>query len=320
MLFSGLLVFSLSEESYGQVSVPNTFKAGSPIRSADVNQNFQVLQSAINKVQSDIDKKTVKSQIIDCDNSTSKTPIQDYLRTAGDGWVISVSGKCDDSLVLLSYGTIFALNRASVGRLSIAVGAVVNGLRISGYVDSNGRWQGGVANAINAPFQTQLYNVEIECPRANSEGACNTGLAISSDAFLSGVVISGGWDRGMTVGYGATVRLNMTRTQPSVTFGISFKLDSTRFNSSSRFSEDIGVGFGSTLVDTSNVPSAVGLIESLNIDIGGRAFLAQPIKQVRLGPDAFLRSLSDLTHSTVTCRSAENGAIVVSRDDKVMKC
>ena len=306
-----------------QVTVPNTFTPGNPIKSADVNANFKALESAVNKISSVGNPSSVITATIDCAKSASKTPIMDFLRTLTpqDQFSITVSGKCDDSLTLIGYGEILGRDGATVGRLTLGRGAIITGLTVSGYTDSAGKWQGGLSVGSNTRFQSHLYDVVIDCPRAASEYVCNTGLAISSDAYLSGVIIKGGWSRGMTVAYGATVKLRGTVPTTVPIFGVSFKLDASRFSDPSRFNEDIGVGFGSSLVDLSVIASSSETIEVLNIDEGSSVFLSKPIKKVSIGTGAFLRSLSELSDSAITCSPTGNGAIV-SRPgtSRVYKC
>ncbi len=77
VLFAGLLL--ASPGAYGDVTVPNTFKPGSPIKSAEMNANFKSLETAVNQ-QAQATKWSSNSPIIITGRCTGAgTPLQNGL-------------------------------------------------------------------------------------------------------------------------------------------------------------------------------------------------------------------------------------------------
>ena len=112
----GALLATLVPSLVFAVTVPNEFNAGDPISSADVNANFQALETAINELTTQVEDLQASSSQLTCETVNSDTIRVD----AGETGAIEASCPSNYSitgggcrLTLVGNGTVDGIGSAS---------------------------------------------------------------------------------------------------------------------------------------------------------------------------------------------------------------
>lgn len=225
--FALLLTALLSGYSHAQVSVPNTFKPGAPIRSSEVNANFKALETAVNQQNKFSGATTNAPVVVDVVCTGTGSTLQsalDQLNPVAAVYEVRVSGVCNELITLQNFV------RITIKSANLNTPASINGftnsssfyavledmvIRYDGQVGQGG---GECALCNFSMGRTDVFNTRVDC--INS-GVCTIAVnANSGEMRLYSVTKGGTWanEVRVTAGRQASLLVSWSSSNRSVCF------------------------------------------------------------------------------------------------------
>ena len=184
-----------------QVTVPNTFKPGNPIKSADVNANFKALETEVNRQSANLPPTSSAAVIINVACDGSGTKIADALARVNPlvaVYEVRVSGRCPERVFIANFIkiTIKSANLGDPASIQFfgtdsSVDVVLENVKIL-HAGGSGCSEFGCSPITNtSTVRLTLSDVDIECVNA---GACTeAAITRTGEIRMYSVTKSGVW-------------------------------------------------------------------------------------------------------------------------------
>ena len=184
-----------------QVTVPNTFKPGSPIKSADVNANFKALETEVNRQSANLPPTSSAAVIINVACDGSGTKIADALARVNPlvaVYEVRVSGQCPERVFISNFFniTITSANPSAPATIQFfgtdsSVDVNLQNIKILHEGGSGCSSFGCTAISNTSTGRLSVRDVDIQCVNA---GACaDAVITRTGEIRLYSVTKSGVW-------------------------------------------------------------------------------------------------------------------------------
>jgi hypothetical protein len=191
---------TLGPSAEAQVSVPNTFRPGTTIRSQEVNENFDTLESAINSI-ADISQATNQNPVtidVDCTGTGSTLKnVLDNLNPVAAPYDIKLTGNCSETVAISNFSSLLIrskdpANPATIKGINNISGFNIRVQNVNFLFDANedSSFAGGCAICSYSPGRLDVVNADVKCVAGSCQGVV---IATQGEVRLYSVTKSGTW-------------------------------------------------------------------------------------------------------------------------------